>query len=118
MTALGNEEIIDTFLDYIRYLTIISHVNGRVRIKASCANAKKLILASQYKDMQESDINDIIANIRGILDWRINKLALSVTIQYDPAIIPYSLWGELDGLGDRPAKRDTVRGELLAIMEG
>ncbi len=110
MTQYSNEEIVDSFLDHVRYLNVKHHVNGRIRVKASWNGAKKLAT------MEEGELENIIASIPGIGEYRINPKALSVIIEYNPDVLPFSLWEEVGTLGEYPANRENIRTQLLDIM--
>ncbi len=110
MTEFNDEEIVDSFLDHIRYLAIAHHVNGRLRVKASWSGAKQLA------KLNEEEIESLIARIPGILDYRVNKKALSIVINYDPEILAFSLWEEIGALGEYPLNREEVRAKLLTIL--
>jgi hypothetical protein len=110
MTQYSNEEIIDNFLDHVRYLKVKHHVNGRIRVKASWSGARKLA------SVKEGELETIIAGIPGIGEYRVNRKALSVIIEYNPDVLPFSLWEEVGTLGEYPANRENIRTQLLDIM--
>jgi len=111
MTEYSNEEIVDKFLDHVRYLQVKHHVAGRIRVKASWAGAQKLAA------MKEGELENIIEGIPGIGEYRINPKALSVIINYDPDVLPFSLWEEVGTLGEYPANHGSVRTQLLGVMD-
>ncbi|PHR27240.1 MAG: hypothetical protein COA36_09640 [Desulfotalea sp.] len=111
MNEMSNEAIVDEFLNYIRFFKIAHHVNGRIRVKAAWRSAKEL----QHIDRDQ--VERIIAQINGITDYRVNLRALSVVIEYNPSILPYSLWEELGSLEGYPLKRDEIRMKLLTHLE-
>jgi hypothetical protein len=110
MTEYSNEEIVDSFLDHIRYLTIAHHVSGRIRVKADWNGAKKLAR------LKENEIEPLIARIPGILEYRVNKKALSIVISYDPEILSFSLWEAIGALSEYPLHRDEIGTRLLAML--
>lgn len=110
MIKYSNEQLVDSFLDHIRYLKIAHHVNGRIRVKANLNGAKKLA------NVEEGEIEKVIAMIPGIEKYRVNKKALSVIINYDPEVLSFSLWNEVGTLGEYPMNRDNVRDQLLDIL--
>lgn len=111
MAKHTNEEIVDGFLDHVRYLKVKHHVNGRIRVKASWSGAKKLA------GVEEGELEKIIAGIPGIKEYRVNRKALSVVIDYNPAVLPFSLWEEIGTLGENPVNQENVRTQLLDIMK-
>ncbi len=112
MNQYTHEEVVDVFLDHIRYLAIVHHVTGRIRVKAGWDAVKTLAKTGT------SEIERVIGMIPGIHDYRVNKKALSVVIEYDPAVLPFSLWEDVGRLKDYPLHRDEVRERLLAILQG
>lgn len=112
MSVCREEEMVEIFLDHIIYLHIVHHVPGRIRVKANWNGARKLA------GVKSSELEAVIAAIPGIVEYRINKKALSVIINYDPEIIPFSLWEAAGRLNHDPRGREAVRGQLLAIVNG
>lgn len=106
----SDEEIVDTFLDYIRYFSIAHHVPGRIRVKASWLKAGEL------KKIDERELQQVVERIPGISDYRVNKKALSAVIEYDNSLLPFDLWEEVVAVNMYPVKRDEVRGKLLALL--
>ncbi len=106
-----SEQLVDGLLDHMLYLHIAHHVPGRIRVKASWNGAQKLGAAN------EGELTDIIAGIPGIVDYRFNKKALSVIIEYDTDLLPPPLWEEVAAVGQYPGKRGQVREQLLALLE-
>jgi len=111
MNEYSDEEIVDSFLDHIRHLAIAHHVSGRIRVKADWNGAKQLAR------LKEEEIDSLIARIPGILDYRVNKKALSIVINYDPETLAFSLWEAIGALGEYPLHRDEVRAKLLVILK-
>lgn len=111
MIALSNETVVDEFLNHIRYFKIAHHVNGRIRVKASWRSAKEL------HHVDRNRLEDIIEQIPGITEYRVNLKALSVVIEYNPAILPFSLWEDVGSLESYPLKREEIRTKLLELLE-
>ncbi len=110
MNDLNMENIVDDFLDHVRYLRVKHHVPGRIRVKASLNGAKKLI------SVGGTVIEETISAIPGIEDYRINKKALSVVIDYNPEILPFELWEDIGKLGEQPLYREQIKNQLLDIL--
>lgn len=103
--------IVDVFLDHIRYLTIVHHVKGRIRVKAGWDALPRL------GNVDTKEIEKIMDRIPGIRGYRVNKRALSVVIEYDPEILSYSLWEDVGALRKYPAHRQDVKTQLLDILQ-
>ncbi|PIE58678.1 MAG: hypothetical protein CSA33_01890 [Desulfobulbus propionicus] len=112
MSLLSAEEIVDTFLDHIRYLQIAHHVPGRIRVKARWNALPKLAAV----DMDE--LQRVIHLVPGIYEYRINKKALSVVIEYNTTTLPYTLWEDVGTLAENPLNKERVRQQLLALLGG
>ena len=112
MLELSDEEVVDRFLDNIRYLKIAHHVNGRIRVKATWSGAKKLATSNT------ADLEDVISRIPGIVDYRVNKSALSIIINYDSETLPFELWEDVGSLNENPLNREDVKTRLLDIFSG
>jgi hypothetical protein len=110
MQPYTNEQLVDGLLDHMLYLKIAHHVEGRIRVKASWSGAKKL------STVNDGELAQIIAEIPGIEEYRINKKALSVVIHYDAEVLPFALWEEVAALGEYPLLRERVKTRLLAVM--
>lgn len=69
-----------------KYVSIASHVSGRVRLKASMGilRSPALKALTQHK---EADVNQSVQRIRGVIDSRLNLVARSLVVQYDPRLI-------------------------------
>ncbi|WP_448871258.1 hypothetical protein [Desulfobulbus propionicus] len=106
-----SEQLVDGLLDHMLYLHIAHHVAGRIRVKASWNGAQKL------GAVNEDELTAVIAGIPGIVDYRVNKKALSVIIEYDTDILPPALWEEVAAVGQYPGRRGQVREQLLALLQ-
>ncbi len=110
MKKYADEDVVDQFLDHIRWFTIAHHVLGRIRVKVLLKNALHL------KDVETADLEEIIARVPGVLRYRVNKKALSVVIEYDPQVLPYELWEDVASIEKYPLQRDGVKARLLALL--
>lgn len=111
MADFSNEELVDGFLDHVRYLKVAHHVAGRIRVRAILNKVKDLA------NIDESNLETIVQRIPGINNYRINKKALSVVIEYDSAVLPYDLWEDIGQLNKYPLMADDIRSRLLSVLE-
>ncbi len=107
-----HEELVDAFLENIRYLNVVHHVTGRIRVKASLSGAKKLA------EVDPAVMEEVISGLPGITRYRVNKKALSVIIEYDTSVLPYILWEQIGELNKNPGNFSKIREQLLAILNG
>ncbi|HYG85240.1 MAG TPA: cation transporter [Azospirillum sp.] len=84
-----------THIDLLQRLTaslrIVHHIPGRVRLKLDATPGPEL--AAAVGDVKA--LNRALAGSHGIRLVNVNPLALSCTIEYDPALIPPSAWPDL-----------------------
>ena len=106
-TALKNK-VIQTLLDIVPYLEIAHHIPGRIRLKISFSGIESL---------QGVDLESHVNQIPGILNVRVNALALSAIVEYDPECLDPELWEALAGLKDQPEQTKKVVSRLLALWE-
>ncbi len=108
--TLSHEEIVDTFLDHIRYLKIAHHVPGRIRVKASLNAAKKLA------EVDMDELERVIRMVPGIAGYRVNTKALSVIIDYSADMLPFHLWEDVGTLAENPLNRERIKQQLLVLL--
>jgi len=70
--------MIDDFLTAKKYISLAHHVKGRMRLKVNPAIAK---------DPVRKKLEEISGTLPGVLDTRVNLMARSVVVRYDPDII-------------------------------
>ncbi len=71
--------MIEELLAVKKYISVVHHVDGRIRLKVD---------PGILKDPVSKRLEEISGNIPGVLDKRVNMLARSVVLRYDPAVIP------------------------------
>jgi hypothetical protein len=101
-------KVILTLLDTIPHLEIAHHIPGRIRLRIS---------SSGIESLQGIDLASHVNQIPGILSVRVNPLALSAIVEYDPERLDPELWKALAGLKDRPEQTKDVIGRLIALWE-
>ena len=72
-----------------KHITIAHHTKGRVRFKIDPK------IQSHQETIALDKIGKLEQKIRGIKNVSVNKLAKSLTIEYDHTIIHHSMWEEL-----------------------
>ncbi|PIE68468.1 MAG: hypothetical protein CSA21_07325 [Deltaproteobacteria bacterium] len=107
---MDNTQVVDEFLDNIRYLKVVHHVPGRIRVKASLAGIMK------FAGVDQQAMKEVIARIPGIRDYRLNKKAFSVVIEYDTEKLAFELWEKIGRLSENPQNREEVKNQLLDIL--
>lgn len=70
-------------------ITVVHHIPGRIRLKFNPAILKEL------GDEGLSELEGIKTQLEGIKDVKLNKMARSVTLQYDPKVLPASFFEAL-----------------------
>jgi len=106
-TGLKNK-VIQTLLDIAPYMEIAHHIPGRIRIRISFSGIESL---------QGVDLGNHVNQIPGILSARVNALALSAVVEYDPERLDPELWEALAGLKDQPEQTKDVMARLLVLWQ-
>ncbi|MDL1959419.1 MAG: hypothetical protein LWX01_05315 [Deltaproteobacteria bacterium] len=101
-------KVIRTLLDIVPHLEIAHHIPGRIRLRISSSGIESLL---------GMDLASHVNQIPGILDVRVNALALSAIVEYDPERLDPKLWEALAGLKDRPEQTKDVVARLLALWQ-
>lgn len=70
--------MLEDFLVAKKFITLAHHVKGRMRLKVNPAIAKHPV---------RKKLEEISGTLPGVLDTRVNLLARSVVVRYDPEII-------------------------------
>lgn len=96
------------FQELARHLQIVHHIPGRIRFKM---NVLQLERGQIDLLRQAASLRDSLGNIPGIKDVRINPLAFTCIVEYDPARIPAQAWSDV--LSGAPTAEASV---LLDIM--
>ncbi|MDR0528655.1 MAG: cation transporter [Zoogloeaceae bacterium] len=83
--------------DFLRraadFATIAHHVPGRVRLKLN-------VKPEDLRDLERSGFNpdaldDFFSSVSGVRRIHLNKLARSITVEYDNQVIPDQFWPNL-----------------------
>lgn len=97
--AAGASTWLALLLPLRRYLTIVHHVRGRVRLRLSIAGVRAAP-PGVFDRLQKE-----VAQVPAIRSFRVNPAALSVTIEFDPDSIPADWWPALLQADDEEASR-------------
>jgi hypothetical protein len=71
----------------LSHIRIAHHIQGRIRLKLDT----DLVLPG-YSDNQASQFQAVLDRIPGFHAVRVNFLARSCAVEYDPAVIPFQAW--------------------------
>ena len=69
---------------------IAHHIRGRVRLKLESRSVSIDVPRAQARAFQS-----LLDRIPGVASVKVNLLARSCTVQYDPAVIPEQAWSDL-----------------------
>ncbi|ADD68898.1 conserved hypothetical protein [Denitrovibrio acetiphilus DSM 12809] len=69
----------EDLLNLKKYISVVHHVDGRIRLKVNPAI---------MKDPLSKKLGEISGSLPGVLDKRINMMAKSVVLRYDPSVVP------------------------------
>ena len=101
------ERVVDDLLGLAPHVNLVSHVPGRIVFK---------VRASVLRSPSLTSIEGLAERMPGIVDTRLKLLARTVTIDYDPAVLPPELWDELAALKEHPDGRDAFRSHLEELL--
>ena len=85
------------------HVSIAHHASGRIRFRLDAAAIKRL------PDFDPRPLFYFLSRLRGVKAIRVNLAALSVVVEYDPAIIHQTVWRRLI---------DGDRAEVEALLAG
>jgi len=108
----STDEILDAILELAKHLRVAHQLPGRVRLKLLPTGED---LAKEY-DRKGAGIDAAIASIDGVHAIRLNRLARSVVVEYDPKKIPADLWQEVVHLRAQPDGRAEIRAKLRSLL--
>ena len=83
-----------------RFISIAHHVPGRIRLKVD------LKAVAHLPQVDPGPFVDLVGRVRGVKATRVNAAALSVVVEYDPALIAPPLWPRL--LSDPPVEVERI----------
>lgn len=106
--------VFDDLLERLDGVHIAHHIRGRIRLKLGTGPAAVEFPRDRIRRFQA-----VLDRIPGVHGVRVNLLARSCIVDYNPAVIPFEAWDEfLSGIGSPAAGvlerilRDTYR-ELM-----
>jgi len=82
----------EKLVELAQYFTIIHHIRGRIRISRVNSQIKK---EHQNSNVTLRDIENLPQTINGIKKIEINKIAGSITIEYDHELFKTEFWDNL-----------------------
>jgi len=90
------------------YLQIAHQIPGRIRLKVALAVLDDPLV----RKIGDDSLSQALGIIPGVREIRVNKLARSCTVEYNPDMIPDTAWHDVLSGHDSPAAR-----VLLGIVE-
>ncbi|MDV7212058.1 HMA2 domain-containing protein [Azotobacter beijerinckii] len=79
----------DELRDSLVYIRVVHHIQGRIRLKLVAGYES---LAGQGR--QARQFQSILDRTPGVHGVRVNLLARSCTVEYDPQVIPVEAWDD------------------------
>lgn len=108
INILTGEEIIQAIMRFSQLAEIAHHIPGRVRLKFS---------PMVVQELKKVDPKRIAEKFPGILNLRVNQLALTTVVEYDPEIIEPEIWEDLVSLRYKPERSDYIAGRLRTLWQ-
>ena len=102
------ESIFNLLQRLIPHTEVLKHAHGKLilGIKMSALNVIKGV-----------DLEAVVKSIPGILETRMKLLSRSVSVTYDPEILPYDLMDSIFHLKENPDQKSQVFNHLVQVME-
>ncbi|MBO3273920.1 hypothetical protein [Pseudomonas schmalbachii] len=106
----------ETLLLLVSRVRVVHHIRGRIRLKLIDADLPVPVPARLPDRSALRRAHDIAARTPGVRSLRLNPLARSCAVEYDPSIIPDQAWSDFLAGSRSPAAgiledilRDTYR---------
>lgn len=87
------------FFDLRRFVSIAHHVPGRIRLKLD------MRALAHLPKVDPAPFVALVDRVKGVRATRVNAAALSVVVEYDPALIAPPVWGQLLSEAPEAAER-------------
>lgn len=108
--------VFDDLLERLDEVRVAHHIRGRIRLKLATGSAVAELPKDRARRFQA-----VLDSIPGVHGVRVNFLARSCIVDYDPAVIPFEAWSEFLCGVESPAAallerilRDTYR-EIMNV---
>lgn len=102
--------VFDDLRDCLAIVRIVHHIGGRIRLTLQGDPAAHSISRRPLTKVQVSQLRARIDRMPGFRSVRVNVLARSCTVEYDPTVIPDRAWSDL------LAGTDSADAEVLERM--
>ena len=79
----------DELRQWLQAVRLVHHIRGRVRLKLTEMPDLRAVRTDQAR---ARGVQAVLERVRGIHSLRVNPLALSCTVEYDPQLIPMQAW--------------------------
>jgi hypothetical protein len=90
------------------HVDIAHHIPGRIRLK---------ILPAGLELVKKTNLHTVLEDIPGISSIRLNRLGLSVVIEYDTTRFPFDLWERMLQVKRRPELFDEIQTRLQHLWD-
>ncbi len=103
------DDIIHALIRVAAHLSIAEHKTGIIKLKFAL---------SAVKEVNDPKLGALLSSPPpGIIDTKLSLLTRTITINYDPAIIPADLWEDLARAHEDPQLRAQVEERLKQIWK-
>jgi hypothetical protein len=93
----------DELRDRLTIVRIAHHIGGRIRLTLEADPTALSISDRPPTQLRVSQLRVIVDRIPGFRSVRVNVLARSCTVEYDPTVIPDRAWSDFLAGTDSPA---------------
>lgn len=98
---------------WLRAVQVVHHIRGRVRLKLTELPSLPTVRNEKTRARQ---VQSVLERTRGIRSLRVNPLAMSCTVEYDPQVIPSQAWPDFIA-GQRTAEALLLDGILMGAYQ-
>ncbi len=107
----GGERAIDLLMELARYIEPSKHVPGSITMRVPLTNFSKV-----YSLIESGDLEKALKGFPGYKRHETSVFSRSVTISYDPDVLPYELWLDYCKIKKSPQLAESVLERLRGIL--
>ena len=111
----------EKFQHFANCVEIVHHIPGRIRLRLAMDDLSSLNASLSSLLEQAGDFKKVLDRLPGIRSVRVNALARSCTVEYDPALIPLPAWTDFLAGASTPAAdrlRQTITETCAEVFGG
>jgi hypothetical protein len=108
----GGEQAIELLMELARYIEPGKHAPGTITMRVPLTNIGKV-----YSMLESMDLHKALEGFPGYKRHETSVFSRSVTITYDPVLLPYELWQDYCKIKKAPELAASVLERLRKIVD-